>query len=389
MTAKKKAADDKAAREKVQAEQRAARYRQADADAGRARRGEFRRDARPSTRPTARRSRAKSPTKTSKRTSPPAATTPARCSRNRRTPTPRRQRRLKQMPNVLSRVLSAFGLRAAEGAVRPGPYFLPITGGLLPADVGDSMNWWQLGFNPLPAAGRSAIVEACVSAYAQTVAMCPGDHWRLNNKGGRERVKNSAASRVLRRPNDYQIMSDFMLGATRSLYLDGNTYALGLRNDRFEIDELHLMKPELSFPVLAETGEVFYQLYGNDVINKRDQQRAAHGAAARRAARPAQYPRALSATADRRVAAARRARRHRRRLGHRLAANEFLSQRGATVGRFVDRPGARQRSDAGAARPLERSSKRSASGRHADPDRRSESPAMVDGRQRCRRPPSS
>jgi HK97 family phage portal protein len=171
------------------------------------------------------------------------------------------------VPSILSRVLSAFGLRAAEGAVRPGPYYLPITGGWLPAD--SSLNWWQLGFNPEPGLGRSAIVEACVSAYAQTVATCPGDHWRLNAKGGKERVKNSAASRVLRRPNDYQSMSDFMHGATRSLYLDGNTYALALRNDRFEIDELHLMRPDLSFPMLADGGEVFYQLYGNDVINKR------------------------------------------------------------------------------------------------------------------------
>ncbi len=170
---------------------------------------------------------------------------------------------------MLSRVLNAFGLRAAEGSVRPGPYYLPITGGFLPANVGDSLNWWQLGFDPLPGTGRSAIVEACVSAYAQTVSMCPGNHWRLNNKGGRDRITNSSCCRVLQRPNDYQSMSDFMLGATRSLYLDGNTYALALRNDRFEIVELHLMKPDLSFPILAETGEVFYQLYGNDVINKR------------------------------------------------------------------------------------------------------------------------
>ena len=173
------------------------------------------------------------------------------------------------MPNALvSRVLGAFGLtKAAEGAVRPGPYFLPITGGWLPD--GSPWNWWQTGINPLPGFKRSAIVEACVRAYAQTVSMCPGSQWRLNSKGGRDRVKNSAASRVLQRPNNYQSMSDFMLQATRSLYLDGNTYALALRNDRFEIDELHMMRPDLSFPILAETGEVFYQLYGNDVINKR------------------------------------------------------------------------------------------------------------------------
>jgi HK97 family phage portal protein len=154
-----------------------------------------------------------------------------------------------------------------EGDYRPGPYYLPVTGGWLPAGVAD--NWWQQGYTPASLGTQSAMVEACVSAYAQTVAMCPGDHWRLNGKGGRERVKSSALSRLLRHPNDYQSISDFLLNATRSLYLEGNTYALALRNSRFEIDELHLMDPLMSHPRLADNGEIFYQLHGNQVIEKR------------------------------------------------------------------------------------------------------------------------
>jgi hypothetical protein len=83
------------------------------------------------------------------------------------------------------------------------------------------------------------------AGYAQTVAMCQGDHWRSNDRGGRDRVTNSALSRILRKPNSYQSISDFMLNTTRSLYLDGNAYALALRNDRFEVAELHLMNPPL------------------------------------------------------------------------------------------------------------------------------------------------
>jgi HK97 family phage portal protein len=160
-------------------------------------------------------------------------------------------------------------VRRGEGDYHPGPWLLPVTGGWLPPGVGESANWWQRGFDPIGLSTQSAMVEACVSAYAQTVAMCPGDHWRLNDKNGRDRVKNSALSRVLRHPNDYQSISDFLLNATRSLYLEGNTYALALRNDRYEIDELHLMDSRLSYPRLATTGDVFYQLYGNDVIQKR------------------------------------------------------------------------------------------------------------------------
>ena len=157
----------------------------------------------------------------------------------------------------------------AEGEPHPGPWLLPISGGYLPADVGDSINWWQNGYSVFGAGSQSAMVEACVSAYSQTVAMCPGDHWRLNDKGGRDRVTNSALSRILRHPNDYQSISDFLLNGTRSLYMDGNCYALALRNDRYEIDELHLMDPRLSYPRLAVTGDIFYQLGGNDVMDKR------------------------------------------------------------------------------------------------------------------------
>ena len=155
-------------------------------------------------------------------------------------------------------------VRATEGAFRPGPYPLPITGGWLPD--GAPTNFWQCGIDPVGGFSRSAMVEACVSAYAQTVAMCSGDHWRLNGKGGRDRVKNSALSRILRRPNSYQSSSDFLLNATRSLFLEGNAYALALRNDRFEIDELHLMDARMSMPRVAETGDIFYWLGGNEVI---------------------------------------------------------------------------------------------------------------------------
>jgi len=157
-------------------------------------------------------------------------------------------------------------LKAVEGNFRPGPYYLPITGGWLPN--GASLNWWQEGYNPIYSSTCSAMVEACVSAYAQTVAMCPGDHWRLNSKGGRDRVKNSALARILRHPNEYQSISDFMLNIVRSLYLTGNAYALAMRNDRYEVDELHMMNPEMSYPRLAETGEIFYWLGGNDVVAK-------------------------------------------------------------------------------------------------------------------------
>lgn len=168
---------------------------------------------------------------------------------------------------VLSRVAGFFAGRSAEGAYRDGPYQLPVTGGILPA--GSAWNWWQTGADPVGYGSTSAMVEACVSAYAQTVAMCPGDHWRTNERGGRERVSTSALSRILRKPNDYQSISDFLLNAARSLYLDGNCYALALRNERFEIAELHLMPPRQCGAQISVTGEIFYHLGGNPIIDRR------------------------------------------------------------------------------------------------------------------------
>ena len=169
-----------------------------------------------------------------------------------------------------ARDLIARGLRAVtravEGDARPGPYMLPISGGWLPD--GSPINWWQTGQDIQPIGARSAMVEACVSAYAQTIAMCPGGHWKKNTKGGRDSVTTSALSRVLKKPNFYSTFSDFMMNAVRHLFLDGNAYALALRNDRFEITELHLMDSRICRPFVAVTGDVFYRLQGNAIVDR-------------------------------------------------------------------------------------------------------------------------
>lgn len=163
------------------------------------------------------------------------------------------------------RVLLPWRKRATEGAYRPGPYLL--SDGWLSTSAGRLMNWWQAGYSLQPYNGGSAIVEACVSAYAQTIAMCPGDHWRKLDNGGRERVKNSALSRIIKRPNDYQSSSDFLLNLTRRLYSRGEAFAYAVRNDRFEIAELHLMREGTAAVGLG--GGIFYALYGNEIAERR------------------------------------------------------------------------------------------------------------------------
>ncbi len=166
---------------------------------------------------------------------------------------------------LLQRILSPFVAKSTEGEVRPGPYW--TSEGILPAL--SPWNWWQLGEEPI-AYTSSAIVQACVGAYSETIAMCPGDHWRTAANGGRERVPaaNSSLARILRRPNGYQSISDFLMNLARELMENGNAYALALRNNRGEIAELHLMRSSLSSARVAIDGSVFYALSGNEIIDR-------------------------------------------------------------------------------------------------------------------------
>jgi HK97 family phage portal protein len=145
-------------------------------------------------------------------------------------------------------------------------FYLPITGGWLPPNA--PWNFWQMGMDPRPASG-GAIVTACIKAYAETTATCPGTHWRGLDNGGRIRVGNSALSRILKRPNSYQTFPDFMLNFVWSLYATGNTYVLALQNNRFEVSELHLMNAQSCEPKVADSGELFYTLAGNPIIERR------------------------------------------------------------------------------------------------------------------------
>lgn len=156
---------------------------------------------------------------------------------------------------------------AAEGQNKPGPWL--VTEGEIPATW--PWNFWQQGRNPIPRAEYSTMVEACISAYSQTVAMCPGSHWLTREDGGRDRVTNSDLNRILRVPNKYQSISDFLLNGVRGLYGEGNWYALAFRNDRNEVSELHLMDPsKCDVSAITTEGSLYYNLGGNPVVDQLD-----------------------------------------------------------------------------------------------------------------------
>jgi HK97 family phage portal protein len=138
--------------------------------------------------------------------------------------------------------------------------------GFIPPDW--PVNFWQLGLDPITGYDGSAVVYACRSAYSQTTAMCPASHWISTGDGGRERITNSALSRILQQPNTYQSPSDFWLYMIDCLYGEGAAFGLALRNARFEIDSIHLMDPRQCSPRVAKTGDLFYSLAGNPIIDQ-------------------------------------------------------------------------------------------------------------------------
>ena len=155
--------------------------------------------------------------------------------------------------------------KATEGAPRPGPYLL--SDGWLSASAGRLLNWWQTGNNLTPYGEGGAMVEACIGAYSQTVAMCPPAHKRSTGDGGTEIVETSAASRFFKRPNDYETISDFLLNLSDRLYRDGEAFGYAVRNARNAIVEIHRMRK--GYPYIGVDGSVFYGLSGNEIAEKR------------------------------------------------------------------------------------------------------------------------
>jgi HK97 family phage portal protein len=106
-------------------------------------------------------------------------------------------------------------------------------------------------------------VYSCVNILSQEVASLHLNHWRVNREDrSRTLVTNSQAMRVLRKPNQYQTSSDFWLYMMRALLLRGQAYGVCTRNRKFEIDAIHPMPPDSSAPLVAETGDIFYQIGG-------------------------------------------------------------------------------------------------------------------------------
>lgn len=77
--------------------------------------------------------------------------------------------------------------------------------------------------------------------------------------------------RVLRKPNDYQTRVQFWQSWMVSKLINGNTYALKARDGANRVSALYVLDPCRVIPLVAETGEVFYEL-GRDWLSEVDRE---------------------------------------------------------------------------------------------------------------------
>ena len=122
---------------------------------------------------------------------------------------------------------------------------------------------WQQNAMPVPLSPpllSFSGVYACVNIISSDIAKLPINLWRKLAKGGRELADNHPIYALLQNPNPYQTHVDFFAYFLVSLLLSGNTYVLLSRDARGVVNRMDILNPYFVRPLVAETGDVFYQI---------------------------------------------------------------------------------------------------------------------------------
>lgn len=166
---------------------------------------------------------------------------------------------------ILDRARALFTRQKSDA--QPGVINWTSRGGM---PVSWPSNWFQLGHRPLGGSNAGSVVEACVQAYAQTMAQLPGRHYQLDDEGTKTYVKTSRLARVLAKPNRYQTRSDFLLNLVYSILNHGNGYWVGNAVGKERPNEIFLLDPRMTQAHrVPETGDIVYSTSGQflDMIN--------------------------------------------------------------------------------------------------------------------------
>lgn len=173
------------------------------------------------------------------------------------------------MANALTRLgqrLKSWWGESAEGSWR-GPFF----------GQGHLGHFFQLGrledgFQRDLRVDRAGMQSIPVIAglrhlHRSAFAQLRPHHKRLQNDGAIEDLENSAALRTILRPNAYESGADFAARVVDEWMTVGEVVALALRNDRSEIDELHVLpRGAWQLMVEPESKAIFYALSSSGAL---------------------------------------------------------------------------------------------------------------------------
>lgn len=140
-----------------------------------------------------------------------------------------------------------------------------------------SRGWWPLVREPFTGAWQRnqekrldtllnyPALYACVNRIASDIGKLPFSLKSRNRNGVWESIDNPAYSPVLRKPNHYQTPQQFREYWSLSKITQGNTYVLKERDNRGVVVGLYVLDPCRVMPLVADNGEVFYQLYTDNL----------------------------------------------------------------------------------------------------------------------------
>jgi len=145
------------------------------------------------------------------------------------------------------------------------------------SNVPVSRGWWPLIKEPFTGAWQRNKEErldtllnypalyACINRIATDIGKLPFSLKSQNAKRIWSEIESPAFSPVLRKPNHYQTGQQFREYWALSRLTQGNTYVLKERDNRGVVVSLYILDPCRVMPLIADNGEVFYQLYTDNL----------------------------------------------------------------------------------------------------------------------------
>lgn len=109
-------------------------------------------------------------------------------------------------------------------------------------------------------------IFSCITLISGDISKLKLKTMAIDSDGIKTAV-NADDYKFLNRPNPYQNRIQFFESWVLSKLIRGNTYALKSRDRDGNVNRLYILHPDLVTPLVSESGDVFYQLGGDNINN--------------------------------------------------------------------------------------------------------------------------